>query len=221
MLNTVSQLTQNILGYISGILSDKINSHAFGSDQPCNLFDFIHQCFGCVFEQKMGLIKEKDQLGFIRVTHFGKRFKQFRQEPQKKARIKARCSHQSICRKNIYAPQPRGISRNHVSQIKSRFTKDFGCALVLKHQKPALNGSNGLDRYISVTQRQLLAVLPQPDEQRLDIFDIQQSQTLFIGQSESNVQDAFLRLAQFKKLRQQQRPHLSDSCADGMACFTE
>ena len=69
MLHPVAQLSQNGFGYIGRILGDEIDPDAFGPDQPRHLFHLGNQGLGGIGEQKMRLIKEKHQLGFVGVTH--------------------------------------------------------------------------------------------------------------------------------------------------------
>ncbi|CAH2396121.1 hypothetical protein MES4922_160038 [Mesorhizobium ventifaucium] len=55
----------------------------------------------------------------------------------------------------------------------------------------------------------------------MQVLQVQQQQAFLVGDAEGDVHDAFLRLGQVHKARQQQRPHFRDSGADRMALLAE
>ncbi len=58
-------------------------------------------------------------------------------------------------------------------------------------------------------------------EHGAQIIEIEQQQTLLVGDVEDDVQHAFLRIVQFQQTCQQQRPHLRNRRADRMALLAE
>ena len=114
-----------------------------------------------------------------------------------------------------------GIHRHQVRQFQRRFAEQMGAALVFQHQQTALNGADGGGGDVAITQRNLVVVLANPDQQRLQVFQIQERQPLFIRQAKGDVHHAFLRFGQLQQTAQQQRPHFSHRGADRVALFAK
>src|SRR5690606_41669791 len=84
MLNPVTQLAQYTLGNISGGLGTEKHTYTFGTNKTDNLLDLSQKGFGCTIEQKVCLIKEKDQLGLAQPAPLGEVVDQGAQEPYEK-----------------------------------------------------------------------------------------------------------------------------------------
>ena len=82
VLNTVTQLTENLLGDIGRRLGHEIDAHTLRTDQANNLLDLIDQRLRRTIEQHMSLIEEEDQLGQLGIAHLGQILIQLRQQPQ-------------------------------------------------------------------------------------------------------------------------------------------
>ena len=92
-------------------MGDEIYAYAFGAYQAHNELDALKQNFGCFVKQQVGFVKEKDQLGFFQVAHFGQLLKQLREHPQQKRGIQARVLQQAVGGvpfNNLYADCARG-----------------------------------------------------------------------------------------------------------------
>ena len=83
----------------------------------------------------------------------------------------------------------------------------------------ALDRTDRAGRDIAVAQRKFRGVLADPDQQRLQVLQVQKRQPLFVGDPEGDVQHALLRVAEIHQARQQQWPHLGDRGANRMALF--
>ena len=221
MLHPVAQLAQNGFRHIGGVLGDEINPHPLGPDQPRHLFHLGNQGFGGIGEQQMRLIKEEHQFRLVGVADLGQLLEQFRQQPQQEGGIKPGRGHQLVPRQNADAATPFGINRHQVGQLQRRFAEQPCPALVFQHQQTALDGANGGGGDIAIAQRHRCGVLADPDQQGLQVFQVQQRQPLFIRQTKGDVQHPFLRFGQFQQACNQQRPHFGNGGADRVALFAE
>ena len=80
-MKPIAKLAKNIGRNIIRVLRDEINAHPFGADQSRDLLHLIDQGFGGVVKQQVRLVKEENELWFIRVANFGEVFEKFRQHP--------------------------------------------------------------------------------------------------------------------------------------------
>ncbi|MNE27365.1 hypothetical protein D3C80_1207720 [compost metagenome] len=71
MLNTQTQLRQDIIRQIARRLGHEIHPDALGANQPYHLFQAILQGLGRAIEQQMRLIKEQGQQWFISIAALG------------------------------------------------------------------------------------------------------------------------------------------------------
>ena len=67
----------------------------------------------------------------------------------------------------------------------------------------------------------LLAALAQFLQQRPQVLEIEKGEAFLVGNAEGDVERAFLRIREAHEARQQQRPHLGDGGADGVALLAE
>ena len=94
VLHAVAELAEHGVGQIERVLGNKINAHAFGTNQAHHLLDLFEQGVGGVVEQQMSLVEEHHEFGFVQIAGFGQGFKQFGQKPQQERAIEARRAHQ-------------------------------------------------------------------------------------------------------------------------------
>ena len=86
VLNARTELSKNLVGNIGGRLGHKDNAHALGTDQAHRLHNRLQELLGRIGEEQVGLVEEEDQLGLIRIAHFGQRLEKLRQEPHEEGR---------------------------------------------------------------------------------------------------------------------------------------
>ena len=221
MLHPVAQLPKDILRHIRRVLGDEIDPHPLRPDQPRHLLHLGHQRLGRIVKQQMRLVKEEDELRLVRVAHLRQRLEQFRQQPQQEGRIKPRAVHQLVRRKDVDPPRPAAIHQHQIRQIQRRLPEQLRAPFVLQHQKPPLDRPDRGRRHQPIARRDRLGILPDEDQQRLQVLQIQKRQPLLIRQTEGHVQHALLRFRQFQKPRQQKRPHLRHRRPDRMPLFPE
>ena len=221
VLHAVAQLAQDILRYVTGILRYKIDTYALRPDQARDLLHLVDQRLGGIVEQKVRLVEEEHHLGLVRVANLRQFLEQFRKQPQQEGRVKPRRSHQLVRRQDRDHAPPVRIGAHHVRQLQRRLPEELRSTLVFQHKQPPLDRPDGRGRDIAVPQAQLRTVLAHPDQKGLQVLEIQQGHAFFIGDTEGDIQDAFLCFRQLHQTRQQQRPHLADGCADRVALLTE
>ena len=79
--------------------------------------------------------------------------------------------------------------------------------MLLKRQQAALNGTNACRRNIAVVGGELAGVFTDPCEQCAQVLQIEQQQTIVIGNLECECQHACLGVVQIENAREQYRPH--------------
>ena len=221
MLHPVAQLPQHVVGHIRRVLRDEEHAHTLGPDQAGDLFDLVHQHLRRAVEQQMRLVEEEYELRLVGVADLWQHLEQFRQQPQQEGRVKLGRAHQLVGGQDVDLPAPVGGQRHHVGQFQRRFAEQRIAALVLQHEQLTLDRADRTAGDIAVAQRQVLRVLPDPDQQRLQVLEVQQRQPFFVGHAEGDVQHPFLHVRQFQQARQQQRPHLGHGGADRVALLAQ
>ncbi len=169
----------------------------------------------------MRLVEKEHQLGFVGIADLGQGFEQLGQQPQQEGRIETRRGHQLIRRQNIDPPAPVRVALHDVPQAERGFAEQPRAALIFKDQQPALDRPDRGRGDIAIAQGQVDAVFPHPDQQRLQILQIQQRHPLFIRDAKGDVQNALLRLAELHQTGQQQRTHLGHGGADRVALIAK
>ena len=221
VLHPVAQLRQYGIRHIGGVLGDEKHPHPLGPDQTGHLFDLVHQHLGRVLEQQMRLVEKEHQFGFVGVADLGQHLEQFRQQPQKEGRIEDGGIHQRIGGQNVDPAPPIGITGEQVHQVERWFAEQFRATLIFQHQQLPLDRAYRSGGDIAISQRQVGGVLPDPDQQRLQILKVEQRQRLFIGHPKGNVQHPLLHIGQLQQPRQQKWPHFGNRRPDRVPLFAE
>ena len=118
-------------------------------------------------------------------------------------------------------PRPSRSTRHEILQRERRLAEERGAALVLQHQKLALDRADTLLRDIAVLGCQLLGMVGNKGQHRPKILQVEQQESLLVGDAEGDVQNTFLDLVQVQQSRQQQRSHFDDGRADRMTLLAE
>src|SRR5207237_1048348 len=82
VLNTVTELSENVFVDVLRTLGNKENTDPLGSDQSNYLLDLVEQCFARAVEDEMCLIEEENKLRLIDVAYFRKLMIESREHPQ-------------------------------------------------------------------------------------------------------------------------------------------
>ncbi len=169
----------------------------------------------------MRLVEEEHQLGFLRIADLGQDFEQLRQKPQQEGRIELGRLDQTISRQQAHIAASGRIGAHDVGQIKRRLAEEVLGSLGLQRQELALDGADRRRRNIAVLRADLISVVGDILQRRLEVLQVQQQQPVLVGDVEGDRQNAFLHVVQLQQAREQQRPHLRDGGADGVTLLAE
>ena len=188
MLNARAKLSKNLVGDVGGGLGDKHNAHALGTDQTNRLHNRLQELLGGVGEEQVGLVEEEDQLGLIRIAHFGQRLEKLSQEPHEEGREQCALAAQVGQLKGGNNATTVCGHAHKVGNIKGGFTEENIAARGLQSSQFTQNHASGRrgdpadslefflafvvirqvvnDRaqVLQVNQRELLAIRPVEDQ---------------------------------------------------------
>ena len=219
MLHLAAELAEHVVGQIGRALRHEIDPDAFGADQTDDLFDLLQKRLGRVVEQQMRFVEEEDELRDVRIAHFRQLFEQLGQQPEQEGRVHSRRPDQLVGREDVDIAAPVARRPHQIVELEGGLAEKDLAAVALQTQKLALDRADALRGDAAVFACEFFAVLDQEIQRRTQIVEIEQRQPFVVGEREGGVDRAFLRVGQIKQIGQQQRPHLGDRRADGMALF--
>ena len=150
VLQFVAKLGQYAIGNVAGKLGDEVNANAFGANKTNDLFNFIKQGTGRIFENKVCFVEEENHLGFFKVASFGHHFVQFREHPQKEGGIKQRSLEKFSAMEHIDYAIAFFVLGKPIFNIQCRFAKEYITALVFQSKQCALDSTNTLSGNVTV-----------------------------------------------------------------------
>jgi hypothetical protein len=221
MLHPVAELGQHAFGHVGRVLGDEIDAHALGADEPHHALDGFDESLRRVVEEEMRLVEEEHELRLVEVADFGQFLEQLRHEPEQKGRVKARAVHEPVGREDVHHPAPVAIRFHQVADVQRRLAEERFAALVLEHEKLALDRAHRGLRDVAVSGGELLGVLGHELQQRAQVLEIEEQQTLFVRDAEDDVEHALLGLVQVEEPREKERSHFRDRGADPVALLAE
>ena len=220
MLHAVAQLGQHAVWNIERVLRDEIHAHALGTHQPHHQFDALDQHLGRFVEQQVGLVEEEDQLGLFGVANFGEGFEQLGQHPQQKGGVQAWRIHELVGRQDV--DDALAVHRLHeVLDVEHGLAKELVAALLFDLQQPALDGAHAGRADVAVLGGEILGVVAHVLQHGPQVFQVQQQQAVVVGNLEHQVQHAQLGLVEIEHAPQQQRAHVGDGGAHGVALLAK
>ena len=101
MLDTVTQLAQDVGRDVRGALRDEINAHALGTDEADYLLNLVREGLGGAFEEHVRLVKEEHQLGKVHIAHFRQGGVKLAEQPQQEGGIQLGLEHELVRRQHI------------------------------------------------------------------------------------------------------------------------
>ena len=114
-------------------------------------------------------------------------------------------------------PRPSASVCMKSSRLSAGSPKNLLAALLLEREQVALDGADAGGGDVAVLRGELRGVLADELEHRAQVLEIEQEQAVVVGDLEDEVQDAFLRVVEIEHAGEEQRAHLADRGADGMA----
>lgn len=98
-----------------------------------------------------------------------------------------------------------------VPDVQCRLAEKHIAALLFQAQQSPLDRADTLSRHIAIGSFELSRIITDVLHHRTQILQIQQQQSLIIGNLKNNRHDTALRSIQLQKPTQQIRPHLGNS----------
>src|SRR5262249_10218552 len=194
MLNPIAELAKNNFWKIERILTDEVDADAFGTDQSHHLLNFLFNCRFDVCEEQMRFIKKENKLWFLRIANFGKIFEQLRQHPEQKRRINfRRLLHQLVGGEDVDDATPI-MHLNQIVEIQRGLAENFVCSLRFQREQVALDRSGAGGGDISILRFELICVVSNVLQHGAQILEIEEKQTVIVGDFENDVEHTCLRV---------------------------
>ena len=89
-----------------------------------------------------------------------------------------------------------GIGLHPVVEIESRLAEEFFSALLLNGEKSALNGTDAGSGDVSVLSLEFFGVLADVLQHGLDVFEVEEEQTVVVSNFEDEGEDTFLNVVE-------------------------
>ena len=174
VLHPVTELPEDFVRDIQGVLGHEIDADALGADQPDHLLDLVDQRLGCVIEQQMRLVEEKGQSWQLGVSALRQIFVQFRQQPEQEGGVEAGLQKQLVGGQNVDMPPAIQRGLHQIVQPHRGFAEKLVGPLVLQFQQFALQDAQRLFADSAVVLADRARVFDRVSDQRLQILEVQQ-----------------------------------------------
>jgi hypothetical protein len=217
VLHAVAELAEHGFRQVQWVLGDEVDAHALGADQAHHLLDLVDQGLGRVLEQQMRLVEKEHQPRLVEIAHFGQRLEQLGEQEQQEGGVKPRTLEQLIRGQHVDDAAAGKVGAQQVAELQRGLTEELLTAFLLQLQQRALDGGDGGRADQAVLRTDGLGVLGDMPEQGGEVLEVQQRQALLVGVLEGHGQGAGLGIGQAQQARQQQRAHLGNRGADGVA----
>ena len=221
MLHAVAELAEHLVRDVARVLRDEVHADALGADQPGDLLDLEEQRVRDVVEEQVGLVEEEHELRLRQVAGLRQALEQLAQHPQQRRGIDLRRAHQPVRGEDVHDPAAFRVGLHQVVQVERRFAEELVAALGFQREQVALDGPDAGGGDVAVPAPEGRGVLADMAQHRAQVLEVEQEQSVLVGDAEDQVQHAFLHLVQPEQPRQQQRPHLRHRGAHRMALLAE
>ena len=114
-----------------------------------------------------------------------------------------------------------GVGLQQVVEIECGLAKKLVAALLLQCGQSALNGADAGGRNVAILGLKVFGRIADVLQHGLQIFQVEQQQAVVVGNLEDQRHDARLGVVQIQNAADEQRPHLRNRGADGMALLAE
>ena len=158
----------------------------------------------------MGLVEEEDELRLVRIADLRQVLENLRDQPQQEGGIELRRGHQLVGGEDVDVTAPVAGGAHEIVNVERRLAEEMFAALFFQNDEAALNGADGRGTDIAVIGGDRFAAGGKVGEQRPEIRQVEQQQPLLIGNPESDVEGAFLRLGQVPMRRDSSNGPISE-----------
>lgn len=118
-------------------------------------------------------------------------------------------------------PNPLRVRREEIAEGKRRLAQELPRALIFQNEQRPLDRPDRGRGNVAVGAAHVLRIVIEPDEDRLQVLQVEKGEPLFIGDAEGNVEHSLLHVRQLHHSRKQQRSELAHRRADRMARLAE
>ena len=186
-------------------MRDEPHADPFRADQADHLFDFIQQHLRSIVEQQVRFIEEEHQFWFLQIARFRQLFIQLGEHPQQAGGVQFGHLVELLGAEDINHPFAAGVGTHPVFDVQHRFAKEVCRSLLLQRQQSALDSPDRGAADIAVLILEGFSVIANVLGDGPQVFEIEQQQTLVIGNTEDNIQHAGLHVVEVQQTGQQQR----------------
>jgi hypothetical protein len=219
-LHAVSELAEDRIGNVLGVLGDEIDANALGADQADDLFDFVQEGWRHVVEEQVGFVEEEHELGLGQVADLGEVFEEFGEHPEEERCVDAGGEHQFLGGEQVDDAVSLAVGLEEVVEVQGGFREETIAALLFEGHETALDGADAGGGDVSVAGGEGGGVFGDVGEQGSEVFQVQEEEAVFVGDLEDDVKDTGLGFVELEESGQEDRAHLGDGGAhrDGLGC---
>src|SRR6185295_3005955 len=193
-------LTEDLVGDVDRILGHEVDTDTLRPNEPHDLFDLLEQRGWRVGEEQVRFVEEEDELWLVGIADLRQLLEQLREQPQQKRRVEARVVYQLVGGEDVHHTST--IDRLHqVVDVEHRLAEKLLPALFLDLQEAALNRADARRGDVAVLRLELRRVVADELEHRPQILEVEQQQTVVVGDLEHHRQHAFLSLVETEQAR--------------------
>ena len=157
----------------------------------------------------MCLVEEEDQCRVVRVSHLRQIVVERAQEPDEQAAVEPGRLHQLLRLQDIDRPSST-LGGKQILGVKVRHPEYPVPTLTLQSEEGALDSTDGGGGDIAVGGRDLLAVLRQVAQHRLQILEVIEKETILIRYPEGYLQETALHVIQLQDPLEEHRSYAGD-----------
>ncbi len=168
----------------------------------------------------MRLVEKEHQLGLVEIARLGQFLEQLRQQPEQEGGVELGRIQQLVGSQDVHHALP-VLGLDEVIQVEHGLAEEHVGALRLQRHQPALDGPDRGRRDIAVFGGELPGVVAHVLQHGAQVLGVEQQQPAGVGDAEDQVEHALLGVVELQHARQQQRPHMGDRGAHGMALLPE
>ncbi len=222
VLDAVAELAENGVGDVGGVLGDEVDADGFRADEADHLLDAGFEDGGLVGEEEVGLVEEEDELGFIEVAGLGEVLEELGEEPEEEGGVELGGLHEAVGGEEVDdAAAGGGVGVEEVGDVEGGLAEEEFATLAGELDEAALDGADGGGGDVAVLLLEGGGVFADVLEGGLEVFKIEEQEAVVVSDFEDEVEDAGLDVVEVEDAGEEERPHLGDGGADGMALLAE
>jgi len=221
VLDAVAELAEDGVGDVDGVLGDEVDADALGPDEADDLLDAGAEDGRLVGEEEVSLVEEEDELGFIEIAGFGQVLEELGEQPEQEGGVELRRLHEAVGDEQVDDAATVGVSLEEIFDVEGWLAEEQISPLAGERDEAALDGSDRCRGNVAVLGLKGGGVLADVPEHGLEVFEVEEEEAVVVGDLEDEVEDAGLDVVEVEDAREQERAHLGDSGADGVAPLPE